>query len=111
MAKKKKSKPESKPKGRKPSHRALSGSAINYANTVRFLLAGATDAGWRSEVGSGDEQRVRAALASIGINLPDVHLELLIQTCLQIAALPGNGWNLFDDLRTHLQGAGGTGAA
>ena len=86
-------------------------TSVDYANTFRFLFAGSTDARFRNDVGSGNETKVRNALDSVGIDLPEPHLGLLVQTCLQIAALPGNGWNLFDNLRAHLIGSGGTGAA
>jgi len=97
---------------KRPPKRGKSKSiTVDYANTFRFLFAGATDSGWRDAVGSGNETQVRNALNSKGIDVPEPHFGLLVQTCLQIAALPGNGWNLFDNLRAHLIGSGGTGAA
>ena len=101
-------------KKRTPKLGSPSAMSVDYANVFRFLLAGVTDSAWRNEVGSGDEQRVRNALTSIGIDVPEPHFGLVVQTCLQIAELAGddgNAWNLFDNLRAHLLGSGGTGAA
>jgi len=104
-------KPGARAKKQTPKRGAPKAMPVDYANVFRFLFAGATDAAWRDEIGSGDQQRVAAALTSVGIDLPAPDLALVVQTCLQIFALPGNAWNLFDNLRAQLLGAGGQGAA
>ena len=101
----------SKPRRKKPNQKGVTDPNVDYGNTLRFLFAGVTDAGWRGEVGSGNETRVRNALKSIGISFPNPgDFDDLVDACQDIAAVP-NAWNLFDNLRTALEGTGGSGAA
>jgi hypothetical protein len=103
-------KPPSKPGRRKPSQRGVTDPNVDYGNTLRFLFAGVTDAGWRGEVGSGNATRVSNALTAIGISFPNPgDFDDLVDACQSIAA--ANSWNLFDNLRTALEGTGGSGAA
>jgi len=97
-----------------PQQPAVHTAAADYANTFRFLFAGATDGGFRNEVGSGDKGRIKAALVGVGIDLPAKTLKELVAVCIQIAELggeEGNGWNLFDKVRVLLGPPGGHGAA
>lgn len=110
----KKKQPSGKKKKTPAPQQSSQAMSTDYANIFRFLFAGSTDAGFRSEVGSGEENRIRAALLSIGIDLPHAAFEGVVTTCVQIAEMggeDGNGWTAFDNLRAHLLGNIGTGAA
>jgi hypothetical protein len=107
MAKKHKSKSK-KPK---PSQKVMAGGAVDYGNSLRFLFASVTDAGWRDDIASGNETRITDALTSIGISFPDPDdFDAVVEACQNVHALTG-AWNLFDNLRTTLLGPGGSGAA